>query len=146
MSSISPGATTVVAPESVGSMTTKGQMKPTSWQGEFNGVPGPRPCCCHFLNTVSLCIMHATVWKELTAAWETTFGEPLSNESLGNPPPQGRTRFLTMSGIGASRLAASSAQEARAGRSKIGKESPSGLGNEACRTTCCWRGNQIIIK
>ena len=42
MSSISPGATIVVAPKSVGSMTMKGQMKPTSWQGEFNGVPGRR--------------------------------------------------------------------------------------------------------
>ena len=21
-------------------LTTKGQMKPTSWQGEFNGIPG----------------------------------------------------------------------------------------------------------
>ena len=30
----------VVAPKSVGSMTTKGQMKPKSWQDEFNGVPG----------------------------------------------------------------------------------------------------------
>ena len=40
LSSISSGATTVVAPKSVGSMTTKGQMKPTSWQVEFNGVPG----------------------------------------------------------------------------------------------------------
>ena len=34
MSSISPEATTVVAPELLGSMTTKGQMKPISWQGE----------------------------------------------------------------------------------------------------------------
>ena len=42
LSSISPGATTVVAPKSVGSITTKGQMKPTSWQGEFNGVPARR--------------------------------------------------------------------------------------------------------
>ena len=30
--------------------------------------------------------MHPTVWKDLTAGWETTSGEPLSNESLGNPP------------------------------------------------------------
>ena len=41
-------------------------------------------------------------------------GELLSNESLGKPPPKGRTRFLTKSWIGASRLAASSAPEARA--------------------------------
>ena len=34
-------ATTIVAPKSVGSMTTKGQMKPTfslKVEGEFNGV------------------------------------------------------------------------------------------------------------
>ena len=29
-----------MAPRSVGSMATKGQMKPTFIQGEFNGVPG----------------------------------------------------------------------------------------------------------
>ena len=36
------GATTVVAPKSIGSLTTKGQIKPTSWQGKFNGVSGQR--------------------------------------------------------------------------------------------------------
>ena len=56
------------------------------------------------------------VLKELTAVWEATFGEQLSNESLGNPRPQGQTRFLTKSEIDASRLAASSAPEALAGR------------------------------
>ena len=63
-------------------------------------------------------IMHPTVWKELTTAWEATFGEPLSNEILVKPPPKGRMRFpsLAKSDIGASRLAASSAQEVRAGR------------------------------
>ena len=29
-----------VAPKSVGLVTTQGQIKPTSWQGDFNGVPG----------------------------------------------------------------------------------------------------------
>jgi hypothetical protein len=42
-----------------------------------------------FLNTVSLRVQHSTVWKELTAAWEETFGVPLSNESLWNPPSTG---------------------------------------------------------
>ena len=57
------------------------------------------------------CSSHPTVWTELTAAWEATFGEQqLSNER------HSRMRFLTKSGIGASRLAASSAQEARAGQ------------------------------
>ena len=30
---------------------------------------------------ISMCIMHPTVWKELTAALEANFGEPLSKES-----------------------------------------------------------------
>jgi len=46
-----------------------------------------------FLNTVSLRVQHSTVWKELTAAWEETFGVPLSNESLGNPPSTGPNSF-----------------------------------------------------
>jgi len=46
-----------------------------------------------FLNTVSLRVQHSTVWKELTAAWEDTFGVPLSNESLGNPPSTGPNSF-----------------------------------------------------
>ena len=46
-----------------------------------------------FLNTVSLRVQHATVWKELTEAWEYTFGVALSNESLGNPPFTGPNAF-----------------------------------------------------
>ena len=42
-SSISSGATTVAAPKSVGSMTTKGQMKPASWRGGFNGIRRQQP-------------------------------------------------------------------------------------------------------
>ena len=61
-------------------------------------------------------IMHPTVWKVLIAGWEAAFGEPLSNQSLERKTPQGRTRFLTKSGIGASRIATSSAQQARAGQ------------------------------
>ena len=41
-------------------------------------------------------IMHPTVWKELTAAWAVTFGEPaepLINESLGKPHSIGPNAF-----------------------------------------------------
>jgi hypothetical protein len=38
---ICPEAATIVAPKSVGSRTTNGQMKATS-KGEFNGFPGRR--------------------------------------------------------------------------------------------------------
>ena len=41
MPGICPGATTIVAPKSVGSRTTNGQMKATS-KGEFDGFPGRR--------------------------------------------------------------------------------------------------------
>ena len=54
--------------------------------------------------------------SELTAAWKATFGEQVSNESLGGKPPQCRTCFLKKSWNGARRLAASAAQKARAGR------------------------------
>jgi hypothetical protein len=46
-----------------------------------------------FLNKVSLRVQHLNVWKELTAAWEETFGVPLSDESLGNPPSTGPNSF-----------------------------------------------------
>jgi hypothetical protein len=38
---IYPGATTIVAPKSIGLRTTNGQMKAT-FQGEFDGFPGRR--------------------------------------------------------------------------------------------------------
>ena len=46
-----------------------------------------------FLNTVSLREQHATVWKELTDAWEETFGYPLTIERLGDPPATGTNAF-----------------------------------------------------
>ena len=46
-----------------------------------------------FLNTVSLRVQHAKVWQELTEAWVDTFGVPLSNEKLGDPPETGPNAF-----------------------------------------------------
>jgi len=46
-----------------------------------------------FLNSVSLREQHATVWKELTDAWEETFGYPLTIERLGDPPATGTNAF-----------------------------------------------------
>jgi len=42
---------------------------------------------------VSLREQHATVWKELTDAWEETFGYPLTIERLGDPPATGTNAF-----------------------------------------------------
>ena len=39
-------------------------------------------------------MMHPAVRKELTAAWEATFGEQLSNESQGNTPSTGPNAFF----------------------------------------------------
>ena len=39
-----------------------------------------------FLNAVSLRVQHSTVWKELTAAWEDTFGVALCLGKSGEPP------------------------------------------------------------
>ena len=42
---------------------------------------------------MSLRVQHVTVWKELTEAWEYTFGVALSNESLENPASTGPNAF-----------------------------------------------------
>ena len=108
---------------------------------------------------ISMCIMHPAVWKELTAAWEATFGEPLSNESQGKVPRKHpstgpnalvradsqllRRRRPEPGGVSAARARTSEGSEAAAGdglassRRELGKETPAD-GSPATPFGCMW--------
>ena len=69
-------------------------------------------------------------WPSATRAWEI-------------PPPTGRMRFLTKSGLGASRLAAFSAQEAGAGR-RVRRAANTGGGGHLPAGKAHWKILQVV--
>ncbi len=80
---ICPGSTTIVAPKSVWSRTTNGQMKAIS-QGEFNGFPGRRdgPNHADRLNRASG-VLSAGIPRKKPQAKKS----PLSVETAYEPTP-----------------------------------------------------------